>query len=265
MSATEYRYLGPDGEGIAALPDGVGAALGSEYCVHLLPSPGRMAGVAGEASARRIPVVLLTPYFRDAELRRAIPLFRAIPEGADVDVAVNDWGALQAVRGLFPRMKLSLGRLLSGQKRCPRIGVSPRLTEEGRAWHGEGLFSSTRAREYLAAGYGIARYHVDEIPWGGGIPPAGREGAAGASLCVHTPWAMVTVSDACPWIGGISSSAVASCPRPCRGGAVALREPSMGAEMVLRGKARFVDGRDLPKGPPGGAPGGVKIYYAEPP
>src|SRR5512139_3575938 len=112
-----------------SLPDGVGAALGSEYCVHLLPTPGRMAEIAAEASGRRLPVVLLTPYFRDAELRRVLPLFRAIPQGAGIEVALNDWGALQVVRGLFPRMNLSLGRLLSGQKRCARIGVSPRLTE----------------------------------------------------------------------------------------------------------------------------------------
>jgi hypothetical protein len=221
-----------------------------------------MAEIAAEASGRRLPVVLLTPYFRDAELRRVLPLFRAIPEGAGFEVALNDWGALQAVRGLFPRMNLSLGRLLSGQKRCPRIGVSPRLTEEGRAWHGEGLFSSARAREQLASVYGIARYHVDDLPWGADSVPAGT---SGPSLFVHSPWAVVTVSDACPWIGGVSSATVASCPRPCRGGMVALREPSMGAEMVLRGKARFVDVRELPKSPPGGTPGCGKIFYGEPP
>ena len=48
MTPREYRYLGPDGEGIAGLPDAVGAALGSEYCVHLLPSGARMAEVCRE-------------------------------------------------------------------------------------------------------------------------------------------------------------------------------------------------------------------------
>jgi hypothetical protein len=59
---------------------------------------------------------------------------------------------------------------------------------------------------------------------------------------VHSPWAVVTVSDACPWIGGKSSADVATCSRPCREGSVALREPSMGVEMLQRGKARFVAG-----------------------
>jgi len=239
----EYHYLGPDGDGIASLPDGVGAALGSDYCVHLLPTPGGMKEVVAVAAARRAPLVLLTPYFRDAELKRAIPLFREIPEGADVDVAVNDWGAMQTLRGLFPRLTLSIGRLLSGQKRCPRIGVSPRLTEEGRAWHGEGVFSSKRARRHLAAEYGVTRYHLDDLPWGAGIPGEVEGERDGTRFYLHSPWAVVTVSDACPWIGGKSSAAVATCARPCREGEVALREPSMGAGMRQRGKARFARSR----------------------
>jgi len=268
----EYRYLGPGGEGIAGLPDGVGAALGSEYCVHLLPSAQRMAQVAREASERGAPLLLLTPYFRDAELKRTIPLFRAIPQGAPVDVAVNDWGALQALHGLFPRMRLSVGRLLSGRKRDPRIGVSTRLTEAGRAWHGEGIFSSPRARAYLEETFGVTGYHVDDLPWSRPV----RDGEAGNSrdavpaggaprLFVHAPYALVTVSDACPWIGGVSSSAVASCPRPCRGGQVVLREPTAGGDLLQKGKARFAafgacgTGRTAPPGPY------PLVAYADPP
>jgi hypothetical protein len=256
----EYRYLGPDGEGIAGLPEGIGAAMGSEYCVHLLPSAARMAEAVREAAAKRAPLLLLTPYFRDAEMKASLPLFRAIPAVAPVDVAVNDWGALRTLHGLFPWMRLSIGRLLSGQKRCPRIAASARLTEEGKAWHGEGIFSSPRARAYLAEAYGVAGYHVDDLPWSRPAPEdAGRDdGARGIPACsgtrpsmavgreedapfllIHVPNAIVTVSDACPWIGGVSSASVASCPRPCRNGHVLLREPSMGEDLLRKGKARF--------------------------
>jgi hypothetical protein len=251
VTVREYRYLGPDGEGVESLPDGVGAALGSDYCVHLLPSPARMREVAAAASGRRVPLVLLTPYFRDGELKRAVPLFRAIPEGADVDVAVNDWGALLTLRGLFPRMTLSVGRLLSGQKRCPRIGVSARLTEEGRALQGDGLFSSARAREHLAAEYGIKGFHLDDLPWGGGIRARAVEGAGGTRFYVHSPWAVVTVSDDCPWIGGVSSARLETCDRPCRGSAVRLANRSMGGDLFQRGKARFTQMESGEGGPPG--------------
>lgn len=259
--ARGYRYLGPDGEGIAGLPDGVGAALGSEYCVHLLPSAARMAEAVREASTRSVPVLLLTPYFRDAELKRAIPLFRAIPAGARIDVAVNDWGALRTLHGLFPWMRLSIGRLLSGMKTCPRIGVSPRLTEEGRMWHGEGIFSSPRARAYLEETYGVEGYHVDDLPWS---PPATDDADRKANppfLFVHVPHAIVTVSDACPWIGGVSSASVASCPRPCRNGHVLLREPTMGGDLLLKGKARFTsnDPGEADRSSPSGA-GAVVTY-----
>ena len=271
--AREYRYLGPDGDGIAELPDGLGAAIGSEYCVHLLPAAARMTEAVAEASARAAPLLLLTPYFRAAELKASLPMFRAIAPGVDVDVAVNDWGALRTLHGLFPRMRLSIGRLLSGQKRDPRIGASARLTEEGRMWHGEGIFSSPSARAYLAEAYGVTGYHVDDLPWSrptamDGLAP-GQAGMPGVSssrpafagmdppfLFVHVPHAIVTVSDACPWIGGVSTASLASCPRPCRNGHVLLREPSMGGDLLQKGKARFTSrdpgGIDRPS-PPGAA------------
>lgn len=284
--AGEYRYLGPDGDGIGGLPAGAGAAIGSEYCVHLLPTAARMAALVEQAAAREAPLLLLTPYFRDVELKVSLPLFRAIPEGAPVDVAVNDWGLLATLHGLFPRMRLSLGRLLSGRKRCPRIGASPRLTEAGRAWHGEGIFSSLRARAYLEETFGVTGYHVDDLPWSRPAPEdAGRGTAAGSAsagsgtgpsgtagreenapfLFVHAPYAIVTVSDTCPWIGGKSSAEVSSCPRPCRNGHVILREPSMGGDILLKGKARFTAPAPASTVLPGPSGSACVLKYADPP
>lgn len=259
----EYRYLGPDGEGIAGLPDGVGAAMGSEYCVHLLPAAARMEEVIREAAAMRVPLLLLTPYFRDAELKRTLPLFRAIPPGADVDVTINDWGALQTLHGLFPWMRLSIGRLLSGQKKDPRIGVSSRLTEEGRMWHGEGIFSSPRARAYLEDVYGVTGYHVDDLPWNSPATDETDRDAHSPSLFIHVPNAIVTVSDTCPWVGGASSASVASCPRPCRNGHVILREPTMGGALLQKGKARFSAIDPVQTGRPATSGAGSVVSYRD--
>ncbi len=250
----EHRYAGPDGEGIGALPPGTGAAIGSEYCVHLLPGAPEMARACAAAAARGIPLVLLTPWFRDAELKGALPLFRAIPRESDTTVAVNDWGALLSLRVLFPWLGLTIGRLLSGQKRCPRIETSARLSPADKAWHRQGLFASAAARGYLARDFGVSGYHVDALPGtraggdeapgdagsGRRAEPAATGAGTPATLFLHAPYAIVTVSDACPWLGGRSASCAARCPRPCRDAAVLLREPSMGAELIQRGKARFV-------------------------
>ncbi len=261
----EYRYAGPDGGGIAGLPPGVGAVVGSDYCVHLLPGPEALSRAIAAARARDVPLILLTPYFRDAELKRAIGLFRAIPDGDDVLVSVNDWGALLAARVLLPRLNLSVGRLLSGQKRCPRIGISPRLTEAGRAWHAEGLFSSPRARAYLRESFGVSSYHVDAPGWGTALPATSGGEEPPASLFVHAPYAIVTVSDACPWIGGRSSASVPACTRPCRDGAVALTEPSIGNEMILKGKARFCRAGDALAGRADAWDGLALVLYADAP
>jgi hypothetical protein len=252
---TRYLYAGPDGEGIEALPGGIGAAIGSEYCVHLLPGPEALARAVSASRARRTPLLLLTPYFRDAELKKAVGLLRLLPEEPGFEAVVNDWGLLLAARALFPGMRLALGRLLSGGRACPRIGVSSRLTPGGWAWHGAGIASSARAREALVKELGVSGCHVDVLPWGS--PP--KEGE-GLRLVTHGPYAIVTVSDACPWIGGVSSSAVTSCPRPCREGTVTLREPSMGGDLVQRGKARFVRTKD-----PEPRAGGSTVLYDDVP
>lgn len=255
-----YRYAGPDGEGIVRLPRGTGAAIGSEYCVHLLPGVETLGKALNAAHEGNIPLLLLTPYFRDVELKRAMPLFRAIPAEADVVIAVNDWGALLALHTLFPRLRLTIGRLLAGQKRCPRIPGSPHLTERGRTWHGEGIFSSRSAGRYLREMFGVAGYHVDSLEWGTLVPANLPGGAPSPEMYVHSPYAVVTVSDACPWIGGKSSAAVPSCARPCRDGSIVLREPSMGKEMILKGKARFVYASRSARCAEGGELGPVVLY-----
>lgn len=238
-----FRYAGPGGDGIDALPDGIAPAVGSEYCTHLLPSEEELRRAIALARGRRLPLLLLTPYLRDAELRRIMALIRVIPRDAPVVAAVNDWGLLCAARTLVPWLDMTVGRLLSGQKRCPRIGASERVNTAGKALQGEGIFSSGRAREHLRRSFGVSGYHVDRLPYGPDVLEGGSLGAEGTSPClfVHAPYAIVTVSDVCPWIGGRSSAGIESCPRPCRHGAVRLREPSMGKEMILKGKARFVD------------------------
>ncbi|HEY3490272.1 MAG TPA: hypothetical protein VGK27_09155 [Candidatus Deferrimicrobiaceae bacterium] len=242
---SEIRYADPDGVLIPRLPAGVGAAIGSDYCIHLLPGRIALTQAIEETSARDIPLLLLTPYLRDAELKRVTALLRSIPAGADVTLSVNDWGALYAWRTLFPELPLTLGRLLSGQKSCPRIGVSDRLTDEERAWHGEGLHSSPVASRFLTGKMGIRGFHVDALPWGipRAMPMADGEGET-PLLFVHEGWPIVTVSDRCPWLGGASSASVSACPRHCREGRVRLREPSMGDDLIARGKARFAERKD---------------------
>ena len=132
-------------------------------------------------------------------------------------------------------------------------------------WHGEGIFSSPRARAYLEEAYGVAGYHVDDLPWSRTAHDDPDREADAPFLFVHVDCAIVTVSDACPWLGGASSASVASCPRPCRNGHVVLREPSMGADLVQRGKARFVP--SAPEGSPAGDAVGIRgmVFYRDPP
>jgi hypothetical protein len=143
----EYRYAGPDGEGIPGLPPGTGAAIGSEYCVHLLPGVGELEKAILLARDRRAPLLLLTPYFRDAELKKSMALFRAIPEGADVPLPHGKREGVARGGFLFlpPREAIPAGGVRGGRipRGCARVG-KPRIRRpRGR---GTGLLSlSSRA------------------------------------------------------------------------------------------------------------------------
>jgi hypothetical protein len=236
-------YLGPDPSpaDLSSLPPGEGAALGSDYCVHLLPSPERLARLCEAAAEGGTPLLLLVPWLRDDELRRLLPLLRAVPAGAPLAVSANDFGLLLTMKLVFPELPRTLGRLLSGQKRCPRTALSPLLTAAGRAWHGEGVPGSAAARSLLSAGLDLSGYHADLL---GGSALAGWAAALAAEGCtlyVHLPPAAVTVTDRCPWLGGRTSASLSACPRHCRSGVVTLSHPSMGGDLLLRGKGRFTD------------------------
>jgi hypothetical protein len=254
----EVVYLGPDPPpgALDALPEGAGAALGSDYCVHLLPSPGRFSLLSAEAAERGAPLLLLVPWLRDGELRRLLPLFRAIPPGGGVTVSSNDLGLLLTLTLLLPGVPRTLGRLYSGQKRCPRVAASPLLTPAGRGWHGEGLPGSAASRAVLGSVLSLSGYHADLLPGSDLAGWAAALAAEGATLYVHLPPAVVTVTDRCPWLGGKSSASVAACPRHCRSGVVALSHRSMGEELLVRGKGRFVG---LPGGEEAAAPEGENV------
>jgi hypothetical protein len=233
-----YRYAGPDGEGIPGLPPGTGAAIGSEYCVHLLPGVGELEKAILLARDRRAPLLLLTPYFRHAELKKSMALFRAIPEGADVLVAVNDWGVLLALRALFPHGK--------------REGVA------------RGGFLFLPPREAIPAG-GVRGGRIPRGCARVGKPRIRRPRGRGTGLLSLSSHSIVTVSDTCAWIGGVSSSSVPSCSRPCRNGSVALREGTMGREMIQQGKARFVETSPSSPSVPGDRPSAIFVLYGEVP
>jgi hypothetical protein len=120
-------------------------------------------------------------------------------------------------------------------------------------------------RRSLREEFGVSGYHADVLAWGGPVPGTPADGEPAFSLYLHGPYSIVTVSDDCAWIGGISSSAVPSCPRPCRNGSVVLREGSMGREMIQKGKARFVETSAPSLSAPGDRSSVISVLYEEVP
>lgn len=93
--------------------------LGSEFCEHLIPTPGALRNGVAIAHDLRCMVSLLAPIAAPKDLRALGNLLPMLPD--ESEVIVSDWGTAYFVRERFPGLRLVAGRVLCRMQRDPRI------------------------------------------------------------------------------------------------------------------------------------------------
>lgn len=211
--------------------------FGSEFCPWTFPDAGpiiaalEMAREAGWLFTLATPVVS-EPFLPLLEKSLAEILPRL---GEGDEVLVSDLGTVELLQQLDAQVPMVMGRVLSGQKRGPRIcGIS--LTNEQLAYFQAGSWYSAEARALLAE-MGIDRIELDNLLQGI-APLPGLQGT------LHYPYAMVTSSRNCPFV---KPGRAGRCAVPC-GDVFVLETPQTKVPLYQGGNTQFLRNDALPEG-----------------
>jgi len=209
---------------------------GAEFCFWRLPSSAKTLVAVEWARSAGWNFTLATPALgEDERVRLDSFLQKVLPElTAGDEVLISDWGALELIRAVRDDLTILLGRVLSGQKRGPRI-LDMTLTGEQRAYFQRGSWHNRDAVELLAE-QGIERIEQDNLLQG----LASLSNTLKGSL--HLPFAMVTSSRICPFrLSGESGP----CPVYC-GELFTLQSDETEALLYQDGNTQFLRNERLP-------------------
>ena len=211
--------------------------FGAEFCFWRLPSTEQIIAAREWAYQSHLEFTLVTPVLSESErqnLKRV--LLEVLPrlEIGD-EVLISDWGALGLTREIRPDLKIILGRVLSGQKRGPRIldmSLTPQQMEyfQSGSWHNEEAVALLKEQE-------IHRIEQDNLLQGLAPLPKGLKGS------LHIPYAMVATSRNCPFR---VASHEGPCPVTC-GEVFTLRSDQTRTALLQDGNTQFLFNDTEPK------------------
>ncbi len=95
---------------------------GQEFCERLIPSARDLEEALSFIQKKRIDFTLVTPYVTNFGLEKLKPLLELLKIGKiRCEIIINDWGVLNLVNRRYANLMPVLGRLLTKQKRGPRL------------------------------------------------------------------------------------------------------------------------------------------------
>lgn len=214
--------------------------FGAEFCPWRFPSTARLTQFIQTAHQAGLPVTIATPVLNETFL----PLFKKqideILPRLDVgdELLASDLGTIRIVRRLSAEVTVVAGRVLSGQKRGPRI-TELDLQAAEQNYFRQGRWYQAESRKFLYE-HGITRVELDNLLQGIAPLPEPLVGS------LHLPYAMVTSSRNCPVR---SSGDYGPCPGGC-GDVFKLTTPQTNVELFQAGNTQFMHNPQPPDGLP---------------
>lgn len=221
--------------------------FGHEFCQRRLPDSNAAGRALDIACSRNLLFTLVTPFVTDAGLARVRALmekFAGAGFPAGFEVVVNDWGALRMIRREWPGIPLILGRLLTKQKRGPRLmNIIGRLPENAADHFMRSNVDAPHLADFLRT-QGIVRVELDNLLQGIRRVP----GTLPASL--YTPFAYISTTRLCLLMRGDQADknfrSIGRCSRECRQYDITLTHPDMPVPLHLQGNTMFFENTTLP-------------------
>ncbi|MFH1791327.1 MAG: hypothetical protein ABH885_05020 [Candidatus Omnitrophota bacterium] len=219
--------------------------FGNEFCQRLIPSFGDIDIVADFAAENNVPLTIVTPFVTDEGLR-ALKYMLAYATGNDpgLEIVVNDWGVMSFVKDELGCQNLVLGRLLTKQKRGPRIlNLKGRVPESMMGHFMESACDTEVFSDFLVRN-NVGRVEFDNLLQGL-IRPGGHIRGS-----LYYPYAYVSTTRYCLTASCLSAEpamrSIASCDKECGQFSFSLSHKSMPVELIMKGNTQFFENTELP-------------------
>ena len=210
--------------------------FGAEFCPWKFPEKDDLCRTLQAVRRLGWQFTLATPVIFEPFLpllRQTLADFLPLLGDGD-EVLVSDLGVIALVRDIAPHLSIILGRVLSGQKRGPRI-LELDLDAAQLDYFRRGSWYSDEAASLLDE-LGIGRLELDNLLQGMAPLPPGRAGS------LHYPYAMVTSSRLCPCRTGRGAE---GCSAPC-GEGFTLATAESRVPLLQGGNTQFLRNDRLP-------------------
>ncbi|MDP8225317.1 MAG: hypothetical protein P9L99_18290 [Candidatus Lernaella stagnicola] len=163
--------------------------FGAEFCQFRIPSPALLRQAREAAAQHGWSFSLMTPYVTDEGLAALADLLPELRDGDEV--IVNDWGVLDWVATEHERLTVVLGRLLTKQKRGPRIlNVLDVTPPDMLSHYRRSNVDVPHLRDFLTGQMRVERFELDN-------PLQGMERRPAVPASLYTPWMYVSTTRLC--------------------------------------------------------------------
>ena len=211
--------------------------FGAEFCPWRFPSSSRLAQFIQNAHQAGLPVTIATPVLNETFLPRFKEQIEELLPLLDNDdeILASDLGTIRIIRQLSSDTTVVAGRVLSGQKRGPRI-LDLDLRDSEQHYFRQGRWYQSENRKFLEE-QGVNRVELDNLLQGVAPLPEPLVGS------LHMPYAMVTSSRNCP-------ARQTGTYGPCSGGCddvFKLTTPQTKGALYQTGNSQFLYNPELPE------------------
>jgi len=218
-----------------------GVRFGSEFCEYKMPSLDVLERAYEIVQKGRKKFTYVTPRLSNKGIEKIKKHLALLNEKEDVDIVVNDLGALNILKNCR-NMRPHLGRQLI---RVPaRSPWSDLIVKDGSLLLKRGfkkVFFTTSLNHLLSIeffrSYGVRNVDVDWIPQI--FPCFDLLIEQGLNLSVHLHLVPATLTRKCHTARFIGETSPEKCSKPCSEKAFLLKEPWLGLELFLHGNVVF--------------------------
>lgn len=220
--------------------------FGNEFCQHLIPSLEDLKFVMNFVSKQQMDFTLVTPYVTNKGIEILWPILEyVIGNFSETEIVINDWGFLEIARNEFHCSNFVLGRLLSKQKRGPRILNLMGKVPDSMIQHFRESNVDNPALSNFLINKGIKRVELDNLLQGISRTAPLLKGS------LYIPFAYITTTRFC-----LTSScedrvnrplrSIIPCNKACQKYTFKLEHRNMPVEIFLKGNTQFFKNKHLP-------------------